>query len=52
MKEELKQVIEALKSVQVDGRFWLVMQACVNSITNVIAELDAPAPASEEVIEK
>ena len=37
--EELTRVIQALKMVPVTGDYWMVMQACVNSITKVLESL-------------
>ena len=33
--QELIKTAQVLKTVKVDGDFWLVMQACVNSILSV-----------------
>lgn len=38
-EEKLMRTIQALKSVRVDGEYWLLMQACVNSISEVIEEI-------------
>lgn len=37
--EELNKVIQLLKMVPVTGDYWMVMQACVNSLTKVIESL-------------
>ena len=37
--EELSKVIQALKMVSVTGDYWVIMQACVNSLTKVIESL-------------
>ena len=33
--DELMKTAQLLKAVKVDGEFWMVMQACVNSIVKV-----------------
>ena len=39
MTEELLKVISLLKSVPVTGDYWMIMQACVNSIAKVAEEI-------------
>ena len=51
MIEELQKVVSLLETVQVDGRFWLTMIACTNSLKQIVAGLENPAPATEEVEE-
>lgn len=36
---ELMKVVQALREVKVDGEFWMLMQACVNSIMKVAESL-------------
>lgn len=37
--EELVKVIQYLKAVSVTGEYWMIMQACVNSLTKVAESL-------------
>ena len=37
--EELMKAAELLKSVYVNGDYWMIMQACVNSIVKVAESL-------------
>ena len=37
--EELTKVIQYLKLVPVTGDYWMIMQACVNSLTKVAKSL-------------
>ena len=39
MIEELLKVAALLKTVPVTGEYWMLMQACVNSVTRVAEEL-------------
>lgn len=39
MREELLKVAALLKTVPVTGEYWMIMQACVNSIIKVAEEL-------------
>ena len=39
MIEELLKAAALLKTVPVTGDYWMIMQACVNSITKVAEEL-------------
>ena len=39
MREELLKVVALLKTVPVTGDYWMIMQACVNSVTKVAEEL-------------
>ena len=39
MIEELLKVAALLKTVPVTGDYWMIMQACVNSVTRVSEEL-------------
>ena len=39
MIEELLKAAALLKTVSVTGDYWMIMQACVNSITKVAEEL-------------
>ena len=36
---ELMRTAQALRTVKVDGEFWMLMQACVNSIVKVAESL-------------
>lgn len=38
-RDELQKAANLLKTVRVDGDYWLTMTACVNSILSVAAQL-------------
>lgn len=37
--EELIRTVQALRSVKVDGEYWMLMQACVNSLLKIAESL-------------
>ena len=47
MIEELLRAAELLRTVKVGGEYWMLMAACVNSITKVAEELRKQAEEQE-----